>query len=74
MGGCGEALWYTPRSSTALFTVAVDKSSSVNEPLLKVRWEDSGKRSVFLGKFGEGPTKEVYVTSADLCGVTGKLF
>jgi hypothetical protein len=74
-GSCGEALWYTPRSPTSLFTVAVDSSSKVTEPLLKLTWEDAGKKSVFLARFGEDVTaKELYVSAAELCGTAGKLF
>ena len=74
-GSCGEALWYSPRSANSVFSVAVNHSSTANEPLLKLEWKDGGKRSVFLAKFGEpGPGRDVYVTSADLCGTKGNLF
>ena len=74
-GACGEALWYTPRTSTSVFTVAVDRSSKVNEPLLQLKWEDAGKRSVFLAKFGEpAPAKNIFVSSAELCGPSSKAF
>ena len=74
-GACGEALWYTPRSDTSVFTVAVDRASQVTEPLLKLKWNDAGKRSVFLAKFGENTSgKDLYVSTADLCGPLGKLF
>ena len=74
-GGCGEALWYSPRGETTLFTVAVDSSSEVNEPLLKLNWRDANQRSVFLGKFGEkAPGKNVFVTTEDFCGRADKLF
>lgn len=69
MGSCGESLWYIPRMTTSEFTVAVDSASRVEEPLLKLKWIDAGKRSVFLAKFGEpGTGKDTYVTSADVCG------
>lgn len=69
MGGCGEALWYEPRSQSSLFTVAVNRTSQVNEPFLQLKWADSGKRSVFLARFGEPtPAKDVYVTLGELCG------
>ncbi len=74
-GACGEALWYKPRTETSVFTVAVDRSSQVTEPLVKLKWHDAGKRSIFLAKFG--PTlsgKNVFVTSADFCGPAEKLF
>ncbi|HWW03579.1 MAG TPA: DUF1326 domain-containing protein [Candidatus Acidoferrum sp.] len=74
-GACGEALWYSPRSETSVFTVAVDQASQVTEPLLKLKWNDAGRRSVFLAKFGENTNaKDLYVSTADLCGPTGKLF
>jgi hypothetical protein len=72
-GACGEALWYEPRSGTSLFTVALNRSSSVAEPLLKLKWNDAGKRSVFLGKFGDAPKKE-FVTSSDWCGPAERIF
>lgn len=75
MGSCGEELWYTPRSTTTVFTVVANRSSHVSEPWLKLRWDDAGKRSVFLAKFGESAsTKEIYVTAADFCGTEAKLF
>ena len=74
-GACGEALWYTPRSSTSLFTVAVDSSSRVIEPFLRLKWSDAGQRSVFLAKFGEEtPAQNQFVTTADFCSSTGTLF
>jgi hypothetical protein len=74
-GACGEALWYSPRSEASVFTVAVDRSSRVTEPLLKLKWNDAGKRSVFLAKFGDDTSaKDLYVSTADLCGPTGNLF
>ena|SRR6266478_4283726 len=74
-GSCGESLWYSPRATTSVFSVAADRSSQVTEPLLQLKWTDAGKRSVFLGKFGEaGASKDVYVTAADLCGPSASLF
>jgi hypothetical protein len=74
-GSCGEALWYSPRTTTSLFTVAVDRSSKVTEPLLKLKWEDAGQKSVFLARFGEEmPGKDLYVSTSELCGPAGKLF
>ncbi len=68
-GSCGEGLWYQPRMTTSEFAVAVDSGSRILEPWLRLKWIEAGKRSVFLAKFGEpGPGKDVYVTSADLCG------
>jgi hypothetical protein len=75
MGSCGEELWYTPRSTTTVFTVVANRSSHVSEPWLKLKWDDAGKRSVFLAKFGESASaKEIYVTAADFCGTEAKLF
>jgi hypothetical protein len=74
-GGCGESLWYSPRTASSAFTVAVNQSSGISEPLLELTWSDAGKRSIFLAKFGESErARNVYVTSADLCGPTGSLF
>jgi hypothetical protein len=74
-GACGEALWYTPRAHTSVFTVALDRSSAVDEPLLQLKWTDAGRRTIFLGKFGEAtPAHNLYVTSAELCGPAGRLF
>ncbi len=74
-GGCGESLWYEPRSTATVFTVALDRSSRVNEPLLGLRWEDAGKRNLFLAKFGDPvAARNVYVSLADLCGPSGRLF
>jgi hypothetical protein len=75
MGSCGEELWYTPRSTTTVFTVVANRGSHVSEPSLKLKWDDAGKRSVFLAKFGESASaKEIYVTAADFCGTEAKLF
>ncbi len=75
MGSCGEELWYTPRSTTTVFTVVANRSSHVSEPSLKLKWDDAGKRSVFLAKFGESASaKEIYVTAADFCGTEARLF
>jgi hypothetical protein len=71
---CGEALWYTPRTPGTVFTVALNRASRVDEPLLKLRWYDGGKRSVFLARVGNEIKKELYVTAADLCGPVEKLF
>jgi hypothetical protein len=74
-GACGEALWYTPRSATSVFTVAVDRVSQVLEPFLELKWRDAGRRSVFLGKFGtDSATKDQFVKTADLCGSLEKNF
>lgn len=73
-GSCGESLWYSPRANTSIFTVAVNNGSHVSEPLLKLRWDEGGKRSIFLGRFGEEKAENLYVTTADLCGPADKLF
>ncbi len=74
-GGCGESLWYNPRTPSSAFTVAVNRASHISEPLLELKWNDAGKRSIFLAKFGENAhPKNVYVTVADLCGPTGNIF
>jgi hypothetical protein len=74
-GGCGEALWYSPRSETTYFTVAANRSSRVSEPAFKLTWADASKRSVFLGRFGQKePARNLYVTAEDLCGPARNLF
>ncbi len=67
-GACGEALWYTPRTPTSVFTVVVDRSSAINEPLLSLKWDDAAKRNTFLARFGDRPNHALYVSAADLCG------
>jgi hypothetical protein len=75
MGGCGETLWYQPRAATSLFTVVLNNGSKVTEPLLKLRWDATGNRDIFLGRFGQTiPAKNLYVSLAELCGPTAKLF
>ena len=74
-GACGQELWYRPRTQTSVYTVAVNKSSHVREPLLKLTWDDNGSTSVFLGRFGESDRdKNIYVTAADFCATTGTVF
>jgi hypothetical protein len=73
-GGCGESLWYTPRTANAGFTVAANRASRVAEPLLKLKWEDAAKRSVFLAKFGEEtPANNAFVSLAEVCHPAGGL-
>ncbi len=75
MGGCGEVLWYQPRAATSLFTVVVNNGSKVIEPLLNLRWDASGNRDIFLGRFGQSvPAKNLYVSLNELCGPTQALF
>jgi len=39
--------------------------------LLELIWNDAGRKSVFLGKFGEGTRSEnLYVSSKELCGTS----
>jgi hypothetical protein len=72
-GACGEALWYEPRTPVTVFTVAVNRSSRVTEPLLKLNWSDSGKRCVFEARFGDSSwTGTQYAGSANLCGVVNR--
>lgn len=74
-GSCGEALWYSPRTANTLFTVGVNQGSKVAEPFLKLKWDDAGKKSIFLARFGERTAaNNLYVSLADLCGPAGKLF
>jgi hypothetical protein len=75
MGGCGETLWYHPRANTSVFTVAVNNGSQVSEPLLKLHWDASGNRDIFLARFGDEVTsKNLYVSLAELCGPSQPLF
>ena len=61
--------------SATVFTVAVDKSSRITEPGLQLKWNDAGKRSVFLGRFGDNDSaRSLYVDAADLCGPSQRLF
>ena len=75
MGNCGETLWYQPRAQTTVFTVAVNNGSKISEPLLKLRWDATGTRDIFLARFGETvPAKNLYVSIAELCGPSLSLF
>ncbi len=51
-GGCGEQLWYDPRTSNNGFQVLLNLKSSVVEPYLQLTWKDFVRRSVFLAGFG----------------------
>lgn len=57
-GGCGESLWYQPRSKTGNFTVLVNEKSSVDEPILSLIWKDNTAKSVFFARFGDDSTRE----------------
>lgn len=72
---CGESLWYRPSTPTSVFTVALNESSTIQEPLLQLTWEDFGKRSVFVARFGVTETANShFVQSSDWCGKSGVLF
>jgi len=53
VGGCGEMLWYEPRTTTSSFTVDQLGQSRIVEPLLDVKWMDHGRRTLFVGRFGD---------------------
>lgn len=75
MTGCGQVLSYEPRAATSLFTVVVNDGSKVSEPLLKLRWDATGSRDIFLARFGQAiPAKNLYVSLNELCGPTQTLF
>jgi hypothetical protein len=73
-GTCGEALWYTPRSFTSVFTVALNNVSEIREPMLDLVWRDAGKRSVFLARFGDSASQPAYVAATDICAPGNSLF
>lgn len=52
VGGCGEMLWYQPRSETSSFVVDQLGESRIVEPQLALRWMDHGRRTLFVGLFG----------------------
>ncbi len=52
VGGCGEMLWYQPRSATSTFVVDEVGQSRIIEPQLALRWMDHGRRTLFVGLFG----------------------
>jgi len=75
MGNCGETLWYQPRAQASVFTVVLNSRSKVSEPLLKLRWEATGNRDIFLARFGQTvPAKDLYVSLSELCGPGQNLF
>ncbi len=63
VGGCGEMLWYDPRSPASSFAVDQLGQSRIIEPLLSVQWMDHGRRTLFVGRFGDPE-----VTVPPLCG------
>jgi hypothetical protein len=75
LGGCGEKLWYNPRTLASVFTVGVNTHSQVREPWLRLKWDDGGKPTVFLARFGvPTPAQNLYVSTADFCATSGTLF
>jgi len=52
VGGCGERLWYQPRSETSSFVVDQLNDSRIIEPHLALKWMDHGRRTLFVGRFG----------------------
>ena len=61
---CGESLWYEPRSATTSFTVDQLTRSRIVEPTLALEWQDHGRRTLFLGRFGD----PVPSNPSGLCG------
>ena len=53
VGGCAEMLWYTPRLAASSFVVDQLDESKIVEPLLGLRWMDHGRRTLFVGRFGD---------------------
>ena len=64
-GACGESLWYKPRTATGDYTVLVNESSSVSEPILSLVWKDNSAKSVFFGSFGTDAKAEFRLASLD---------
>jgi hypothetical protein len=62
-GSCGEMLWYQPRSAASSFVVDQLERSRIVEPLLSLRWMDHGRRTLFVGRFGDPE-----ITLPGLCG------
>ncbi len=63
LGSCGEMLWYHPRIAATSFVVDQLGDSTIVEPLLSLRWMDHGRRTLFVGRFGDPVT-----TFPALCG------
>jgi hypothetical protein len=53
LASCGEMLWYEPRSTMSSYTVDQLTVSRVVEPALALKWQDHGRRTLFLGRFGD---------------------
>jgi hypothetical protein len=62
---CGASLWYEPRSATTSFTVDQLTRSRIVEPALVLQWQDHGRNTLFLGRFGD-PTRSS--NPSGLCG------
>lgn len=60
---CGETLWYQPRSTASSFAVDQLGQSRIIEPLLGLRWMDHGRKTLFVGRFGDPE-----ITIPALCG------
>jgi hypothetical protein len=60
---CGEMLWYHPRIASTNFVVDQLGQSKIVEPLLSLQWSDHGRRTLFVGRFGD---PEVAIPA--LCG------
>jgi hypothetical protein len=63
-GGCGESLWYEPRTQTSDFTVLVNEHSSVIEPALRLVWKDHNAKSVFFARFGDDKLERKFQLAA----------
>lgn len=64
-GGCGEQLWYAPRSLNGAYTVLVNEDSRVEEPRVHLIWRDNAAKSVFFGHFGTSAKPEFSLASID---------
>ena len=53
LSSCGESLWYQPRSEMSAFAVDQVTRSRIVEPALDLQWQDHGRRTLFLGRFGD---------------------
>ncbi|MGJ3242616.1 MAG: DUF1326 domain-containing protein [Opitutales bacterium] len=60
LGGCGQQLWYTPRTAHNGFQVIRNAGSRLEEPALGLLWQDGGTPSVFIGMFGERSLNEEF--------------
>jgi hypothetical protein len=63
VGGCGEMLWYQPRVVSSSFVVDQLGQSRIVEPLLSLRWMDHGRKTLFVGRFGDPE-----ITIPGVCG------